>query len=110
VEGHQQRRRDAADRLSHPAITPLRDPHVGVRTPTLSDRLRNVDQRTMASLPALPSLATLRRAKSASESPSAEDLAAQVDAKLRLARRLHAEDEARRTTSIAPPPPRHRRA
>jgi hypothetical protein len=55
----------------------------------------------MASLPTLPSLATLRRAKS--ETPSASDLAAQVDAKLTLARRLHDEDRARRTTSIAPP-------
>jgi hypothetical protein len=55
----------------------------------------------MASLPALPSFATLRATKS--ETPSASDLAAQVDAKLILARRLHDEDQARRTTSVAPP-------
>jgi hypothetical protein len=55
----------------------------------------------MASLPALPSLAALRRKDA---NPTAEDLAAQVDAKLKLARRLHAEDQARRETSIAPPP------
>lgn len=55
----------------------------------------------MASLPALPSLASLRRKHDTA--PSAADLAAEVDAKLRLARRLRDEDEARRTTSVAPP-------
>jgi hypothetical protein len=55
----------------------------------------------MASLPALPSLAALRRKDD--NIPSATDLAAQVDAKLKLARRLHAEDQARRATSVAPP-------
>lgn len=55
----------------------------------------------MASLPALPSLAALRRKDDTP--PSAADLAAQVDAKLKLARRLHAEDQARRATSVAPP-------
>jgi len=55
----------------------------------------------MASLPALPSLAAIRRKDD--DAPSAADLAAQVDAKLELARRLHAEDQARRSTSIAPP-------
>jgi hypothetical protein len=55
----------------------------------------------MASLPALPSLAGLRRAKH--DAATAEELAAQVDAKLRLARRLQAEDHARRATSVAPP-------
>jgi hypothetical protein len=54
----------------------------------------------MASLPALPSFATLRRA---ANNPTATDLAAQVDAKLTLARRLRAEDAARRATSVAPP-------
>jgi hypothetical protein len=52
----------------------------------------------MASLPTLPSL---RHTKA--EPPSASALAAQVDAKLSLARRLHDEDQARRTTSVAPP-------
>lgn len=55
----------------------------------------------MASLPALPSLAALRRKHD--NNPSASDLASAVDAKLRLARRLQAEDEARRATSVAPP-------
>jgi hypothetical protein len=55
----------------------------------------------MASLPALPSLTTLRR--KSDNNPSASHLAAQVDAKLRLARRLRDEDEARRGTSVAPP-------
>jgi hypothetical protein len=55
----------------------------------------------MASLPALPSLAPLRRAKA--DTPTPQDLVAQVDAKLTLARRLHDEDRARRTTSVAPP-------
>lgn len=55
----------------------------------------------MASLPALPSLAALRRKHE--DAPSAEDVAAQADVKLRLAHRLHAEDEARRSTSVAPP-------
>lgn len=55
----------------------------------------------MASLPALPSLAALRRKDDISS--SATDLAAQVDAKLKLAHRLHAEDQARRATSVAPP-------
>jgi hypothetical protein len=55
----------------------------------------------MASLPALPSLMTLRRRDD--DIPTAAHLAAQVDAKLRLARRLRDEDEARRMTSVAPP-------
>jgi hypothetical protein len=55
----------------------------------------------MASLPALPSLAALRRKHD--DTPSDADLAAEADAKLRLARRLQAEDEARRATSVAPP-------
>ncbi len=55
----------------------------------------------MASLPALPSFASLRRKHE--DTTSAEDLAAQVDAKLRLARRLRDEDQARRATTIAPP-------
>jgi hypothetical protein len=50
----------------------------------------------MASLPAL------RRPKRAVH-PTAADLTAQVDTKLTLARRLRAEDLARRTTSVAPP-------
>ena len=50
----------------------------------------------MASLPAL------RRTKQA-HLPTASQLAAQVDTKLTLARRLRDEDLARRTTSIAPP-------
>ena len=53
----------------------------------------------MASLPALPSLSLSKSGKN----PSAEYLAAQVEAKLRLARRLRDEDQARRLTSIAPP-------
>jgi hypothetical protein len=52
----------------------------------------------MASLPALPSL---RRPKP--ETPTAAELAARVDHKLTLARRLRDEDLARRTTSVAPP-------
>jgi hypothetical protein len=60
----------------------------------------------MASLPALPSFSTLRRKRD--ESPSAEALAAQVDAKLTLARRLRDEDAARRATSVAPPSTRIR--
>jgi hypothetical protein len=55
----------------------------------------------MASLPALPSLAALRRKHD--NNPTADDLAAEVDAKLTLARRLRDEDEARRATSVAPP-------
>ena len=60
-----------------------------------------VDNRTMAALPALPSFGAMIRAKS--DSPTAAELVAQVDAKLDLARRLRDEDAARRTTSIAPP-------
>jgi hypothetical protein len=60
----------------------------------------------MASLPALPAFASLRRKND--NNPSASDLAAQVDAKLRLARRLRDEDEARRGTSVAPPSSRRR--
>jgi hypothetical protein len=56
----------------------------------------------MASLPARPSLGTLRLTKSDNK-PSASDLAAQVDAKLTLARRLRDEDQARRASSVAPP-------
>jgi hypothetical protein len=55
----------------------------------------------MASLPALPSFGGLRRLDT--DTATATDLAAQVDAKLSLARRLRAEDAARRSTSIAPP-------
>lgn len=51
----------------------------------------------MASLPALPSIAALRRTPA--DPPVADD----ADVKLDLARRLHAEDEARRATSVAPP-------
>ncbi len=58
----------------------------------------------MASLPALPSLAALRRKHD--DHRTADDLAAEADAKLRLARRLQAEDAARRATSVAPPPSR----
>jgi hypothetical protein len=54
----------------------------------------------MASLPALPALG--RRAVKADD-PAATRLVADVDAKLTLARRLRAEDAARRSTSIAPP-------
>jgi hypothetical protein len=59
----------------------------------------------MASLPALPSFTSLRRKP---DDTTATDLAAQVDAKLTLARRLHAEDAARRATSVAPPSSRRR--
>jgi hypothetical protein len=58
----------------------------------------------MASLPALPSLASLRRKDDTNS--AASDFAAEADAKLRLARRLRDEDAARRTTSVAPPPSR----
>ncbi|WP_027004975.1 hypothetical protein [Conexibacter woesei] len=54
----------------------------------------------MASLPAISSFA--RRPARAQE-PEATRLAAEVDAKLQLARRLREEDAARRSTSIAPP-------
>lgn len=60
----------------------------------------------MASLPALPSLATLRRKHD--DRPSTADVTAAADVKLRLARRLAAEDDARRSTSVAPPPARRR--
>jgi hypothetical protein len=56
----------------------------------------------MASLPALPAMLTRRHTK-ATEDPEATRLAAEVDAKLNLARRLRDEDAARRTTSVAPP-------
>jgi hypothetical protein len=55
----------------------------------------------MASLPALPSFAALRRKHD--DTKSDHDLASEADTKLRLAQRLAAEDEARRTTSVAPP-------
>jgi hypothetical protein len=55
----------------------------------------------MASLPALPAVLARRHEKAAD--PEAARLAAEVDAKLQLARRLREEDAARRTTSIAPP-------
>jgi hypothetical protein len=55
----------------------------------------------MSSLPAVPSLARLRRRQDGDVTAVA--LAAQVDAKLSLARRLRDEDQARTTTSIAPP-------
>jgi hypothetical protein len=66
------------------------------------ERRRYADHKVMASLPApLPTFGGLRRAKAAA--PSAATLAANVDAKLRLAQRLRDEDAARRATSIAPP-------
>jgi hypothetical protein len=54
----------------------------------------------MASLPAISSFA---RRPASTQDPEATRLAADVDAKLKLARRLRDEDAARRTTSIAPP-------
>lgn len=60
----------------------------------------------MASLPALPSLAALRRKHD--DAKTTDDLASEADTKLRLAQRLQAEDEARRSTSVAPPPARRR--
>jgi hypothetical protein len=62
----------------------------------------------MASLPALPSLAALRRKRN--DNASADDLTAEADAKLNLARRLQAEDDARRATSVAPPATSARRS
>jgi hypothetical protein len=53
----------------------------------------------MASLPVLPTLG-LRRPPTPK---TASDLAADVDAKLRLAKRLRDEDAARRLSSVAPP-------
>jgi hypothetical protein len=58
------------------------------------------DAWCMASLPALSALA--RRAPKPADRDAAR-LAADVDAKLDLARRLREEDAARRATSIAPP-------
>ncbi|MCW2984218.1 MAG: hypothetical protein JWR63_1788 [Conexibacter sp.] len=75
-------------------------------TRALASGARRADHHTMASLPALPSLGTLLRTKD-DNNPSATDLAAQVDAKLTLARRLR-DEEARRRTSIAPPSRRAR--
>lgn len=56
----------------------------------------------MASLPALPHVGR-KTIKADEPEPEATRLAAEVDAKLTLARRLRAEDAARRSTSIAPP-------
>jgi hypothetical protein len=56
----------------------------------------------MASLPVLPAMLSRRHTK-ADADPEATRLAAEVDAKLKLARRLRDEDAARRTTSVAPP-------
>lgn len=67
-------------------------------TRALSARGRDADHQVMASLPAISSFSG-RKASPA----SAAALAAQMDAKLTLARRLRAEDAARRTTSVAPP-------
>ena len=52
--------------------------------------------------PSLPSPAS-PAAPPGAQDPEATRLAAEVDAKLQLARRLREEDAARRTTSIAPP-------
>jgi hypothetical protein len=60
-----------------------------------------VDLRVMASLPVLPVAFARRHAKH--EDAEATRLAADVDAKLQLARRLREEDAARRATSVAPP-------
>jgi hypothetical protein len=60
----------------------------------------------MASLPALPSFAALRRKHD--DAPTDADLTSEADTKLRLARRLAAEDDARRSTSVAPPASRRR--
>jgi hypothetical protein len=58
----------------------------------------------MASLPALPTLGGLRRThRDAAAGPDHPEPQA-ADAKLRLARRLRAEDAARRATSVPPPP------
>jgi hypothetical protein len=54
----------------------------------------------MASLPAI---STFARRHARADAPEATRLAAEVDAKLTLARRLRDEDAARRPTSIAPP-------
>jgi hypothetical protein len=54
----------------------------------------------MASLPAI---STFARRHTKADEPEATRLAAEVDTKLKLARRLRDEDAARRTTSIAPP-------
>jgi hypothetical protein len=60
-----------------------------------------VDPGSMASLPALSVFGRHATAKVADL--DATRLAADVDAKLTLARRLREEDAARRATSIAPP-------
>jgi hypothetical protein len=57
----------------------------------------------MASLPALPTFGGLRRHPQHDEAATAAKLAAGIDAKLSLARRLRDEDVARRSTSVAPP-------
>jgi hypothetical protein len=55
----------------------------------------------MASLPALPTAFGRRHVKA--QDAEATRLAAEVDAKLQLARRLREEDASRRATSVAPP-------
>jgi hypothetical protein len=56
----------------------------------------------MASLPALPTFAGTRRAQITAPT-TASQLTIRTDPKLNLARRLRAEDRARRTTSVGPP-------
>jgi len=63
-----------------------------------------VDNRYMASLPALRTFSGLHRTPAARPTPSAAPpFATKPDPKATAARRLRAQDRARRTTSIAPP-------
>jgi hypothetical protein len=60
-----------------------------------------VDNRCMASLPAIRTFAGMHRI--APPKPAAPKRVTELDDKTRVARRLRAEDRARRTTSVAPP-------
>jgi hypothetical protein len=63
-----------------------------------------VDNRCMASLPALRTFSGLHRTPAARlASSTAPLLATKPDPKAVAARRLRAQDRARRTTSVAPP-------
>ncbi len=60
-----------------------------------------VDNRYMASLPAIRTFAGMHRI--APSKPAAPQRVTELDDKTRVARRLRAEDRARQTTSVAPP-------
>jgi hypothetical protein len=79
-------------------------------TPRVGACARQSDHRDMASLPALPRFLTPSSPATDRAQPDVPptihaDPAEAGDLKLQLARRLQAEDRARRTTSVPPPSP-----